>query len=363
MEAKTSDFSKSLVTTTTLSIRPKESPYTSISPPEHDLLVKSFVESDGEPPTDLYGPPTSSNTTEVIRGGFGPLPPRDYRLAPAFPPPPNAAYYLDSLGRAPKGDKQQWRGSKEVDESHLLKSQLSHMRKEHSEEDQLHHMDELHLGDHTIQSQESKGKALADTVNFSRPAWITRLPELPGGQTFYPPSQQKADFIKAIDSGEPLIYCTKCSEAHIPPGPTLTLEDRDTCGSMLPGWFPASRFRTPWGVFTNMLNQLAECVEDLRYLDSKEDPDKPPWDMEWHSFNPQWEELGRPAEGWWKCKSGMAAPVRERYCKLCHEKKTDARTSRLTREDILAKKAAIEKFMEMSSEEVGRRDRQYVEAQ
>ena len=366
MDIGESQSDKSLVVTATLPIRLKDRALnTSISASNNSLTVYTNNDSDGAPPTDTCCLPTTSSRPLVLRGGFRPLPSRDYHFEPDFPPPPNVAYYLDSHGRRPKSNEQQDRSGKGADAAWLFESQNNRLHGPDDSEDDIFPIEDLQadVSPSRARPKETKGEVSARSINFYRSVWVTRLPELPGGQTFYPSSEQKADFIKAIDTGETFIFCCKCKQQHIPPGPPLTLPGRDVCGSMLPDWFPASKFEKPWEVFTDMLNQLAECVEDLRYLDSKDSPDKQPRDIEWHPYNPRWLEVGRPVEGWWKCRAGVGAPVRERYCRLCHETPADKRTPRMLRELVVKKMEGIENFIRTYTEEAGRHDREYVEAQ
>ena len=94
----------------------------------------------------------------------------------------------------------------------------------------------------TSAQAKTRGELLADSINFNRSTWVMTSPGISGD--LYPAKEQRADFIKYIDGIEEekwgLDYCKLCKTKHIPPGPPITLEDRDTCGAYLPKWFPAN---------------------------------------------------------------------------------------------------------------------------
>lgn len=166
----------------------------------------------------------------------------------------------------------------------------------------------------------SKGEEMAQRINFERDAWVTTAPGVSGD--ILPAEEQREDFIDDINSnGEQLGLCTVCGDHHIPPGPPITLADRDTCGSLLPKWFPSHRVERPWDTYRALINELVALEEKTQEQQAlSQDPAKPRWDLEWHEGNAEWTAAGR-REGWWKCRSGPDAPEVERNCQVCHRKK------------------------------------------
>ena len=81
------------------------------------------------------------------------------------------------------------------------------------------------------------GCSLAQDIDFQR---ISRCglwgedTDVFGVENIYGPDEIREDFIKNIDDGATFEFCKVCGESHIPPGPPLTLQDRDTCSSYLP---------------------------------------------------------------------------------------------------------------------------------
>lgn len=165
----------------------------------------------------------------------------------------------------------------------------------------------------------SKGERLARKINFDRDAWVTTTPGVSGD--ILPAEEQREDFIKDINKhGEQFEYCTVCRSSHIPPGPPITLADRDTCGSLLPKWFPAHLLTRPWDTYRQLINELValdEKAQEERERAQDPDPSKPRWDLEWHESDAEWVAAGR-REGWWRCRSGPEAPPVERNCRVCH---------------------------------------------
>jgi hypothetical protein len=126
------------------------------------------------------------------------------------------------------------------------------------------------------------------------------------------------DFIKYIDKNEPeLEYCRKCKTKHIPPGAPITLEDRDTCGSYLPEWFPADHYDKPWRVFKRLVDDMVYLDELSQGYTHKPNPDEPAWDLQFHEYSSKWRALGKRG-GWWKCRNGEDATEVERDCHICH---------------------------------------------
>ncbi|KFY05141.1 hypothetical protein O988_00230 [Pseudogymnoascus sp. VKM F-3808] len=142
-------------------------------------------------------------------------------------------------------------------------------------------------------------------------------------------------------SSDCLEFCTKCQKRHIQQGMLQDLDDRDTCGSKLPDWFPKERYKRPWEAFASMMNQY---VKACKMLDgTEENPEtKIPWDKEYHEPSEEWEEAGRFG-GWWKCRiededgessesneesedgeeGKSSVPDVEKNCQLCHKRKAE----------------------------------------
>lgn len=180
----------------------------------------------------------------------------------------------------------------------------------------------------------------------------------------------RKDFEKTIDDAVadgllPFEICDKCGQRHIPWGNPVTLQDRDTCFSMLPAWFPAKNYDKPWDAFKSIINEV------VRYSEIEQgrirDPDRLDWDKQFHEPTREWRAVGRYG-GWWKCRSGKLAgeediPIMEKECKLCHRAPTreeEKRTER--RRKQAAQKVEIHKFIEKHIAEQMRRDREFVEA-
>ena len=133
------------------------------------------------------------------------------------------------------------------------------------------------------------------------------------------------DFIRHIENETlKLDNCKKCKIAHILPGPPITLEDRDTCGSYLPDWFPAEDYEKPWKQFRKMINDMVYLTELTQGFSHKPNPDAPVWDLNYHDYDKKWRMLGRRG-GWWKCRADEAAAKVEKDCELCHDPLEDAK--------------------------------------
>jgi hypothetical protein len=129
------------------------------------------------------------------------------------------------------------------------------------------------------------------------------------------------DYIRFIDSYDPEFeYCKKCRTSHIPPGPPITLEDRDTCGSQLPEWFPAEDYEKPWRDFNKMINDWVYLTEVAQGYNHKPNPDASVWDLQFHDYSKKWRAISRRG-GWWKCRDDKDASEVERACELCHDEK------------------------------------------
>ena len=160
----------------------------------------------------------------------------------------------------------------------------------------------------TSNSRGTKGKTLADTINFERLAWIIAMTTPGASGTVYSAEEQREDFIRNIDKdGAKLQYCSKCKTTHIPPGPPITLQDRDSCGSYLPDWFPTDEMEKPWDIFSALLNEMVTLDEVSQGYSHKASPDEPEWDLYFHEYHSKWRAVGRRG-GWWKCRDGVHAP-------------------------------------------------------
>jgi len=208
----------------------------------------------------------------------------------------------------------------------------------------------LHMEPH------SEGEKLARTINFQRTPWVTTTPGVSG--EIYTAEEQRKDFVDNVNkSGSQLGYCSKCMKRHIPPGPPITLADRDTCGADLPEWFPSHLVDKPWDTFTAMMNELIE-LEELTADPIKGDPNKPPWDFEYHDADEKWAAVGR-REGWWKCRSGPEAPMVEQTCTLCHSMTREkVPTAGETRKALEDRKKFLQDFIDSQSRAVGERDKE-----
>ena len=166
----------------------------------------------------------------------------------------------------------------------------------------------------------SKGERLARNIDFRRDGWNMIAPGVSGD--ILSAEEQREDFIEDINNnGEQLEFCTVCKTAHIPPGPPITLADRDTCGSQLPKWFPAHLVPRPWDTYRRLINELVALEEKAQERRARaQDPHKPSWDLEWHEADAELAAAGR-REGWWRCRGGPEAPAVERKCQVCHRTK------------------------------------------
>ena len=89
------------------------------------------------------------------------------------------------------------------------------------------------------------------------------------------------------------MYCSKCKKTHIPPGSPITLEDRDTCYSFLPGWFPTDGVDRPWDKYTEILNDLVKQDEILQGYPNQLGKENEEWDLQFHEPSSSWKEAGR----------------------------------------------------------------------
>lgn len=178
-------------------------------------------------------------------------------------------------------------------------------------------------------------------------------------------------FTDVVDenSNEVFEYCGDCKQIHIPWGPPITLQDRDTCLSQIPEWFPSHMYDRPWDWFRDLINQVViiEEIEQGRRLD----PMRPTWNKQYHSPTVAWHKLGRYG-GWWKCRTGKElgqknVPLEEISCQLCHAPKSSPEKVRdlgvaMQQEQYLRMMLGVPEFIEECLKIQMRKDRAYVEA-
>jgi hypothetical protein len=164
----------------------------------------------------------------------------------------------------------------------------------------------------------TEGEILDQTIDFEGETCVTTPLGVSGD--IYPDEEQPEDSIDEINSPAiQLDYCTVCMKDHIPPGPPMTLADRDTCGSLIPKWFPSYLVARPWDTYRALINDLVALEEKAQQNDNPaRDMEKPAaWNLKWHEADSEWVAAGR-REGWWRCRSGPEAPVEEQTCRICH---------------------------------------------
>jgi hypothetical protein len=135
-------------------------------------------------------------------------------------------------------------------------------------------------------------------------------------------------------------FCSKCKKRHISNGPSNTLEDRDTCRSLLPAWFPNDQCDGSWACFQSVMNEAVKLDEIKQGLAN--DPTAKPWNKEYHEPTRAWRAVGRYG-GWWRCRTGReeggkAVPQIEKACRICHGRKTPSELE----EELIRKRAAAE---------------------
>ena len=176
-----------------------------------------------------------------------------------------------------------------------------------------------------------KGEKLAQSINFRRPTCITTAPGV--SCPILPADEQRQDFIVDINThGSQLALYSICNKRHTPPGPPITLADRDTCGSLLPKWFPAHLVARPWDAYRALINELVALEEQKDKGDAARVLGRPRWDSEWQEASPEWVAAGRK-EGWWRCRNDADAPEAERNCRVCHRERVEEERRRTLREE------------------------------
>ncbi|KAF7859586.1 hypothetical protein EAF04_008665 [Stromatinia cepivora] len=208
----------------------------------------------------------------------------------------------------------------------------------------------------------SVGGIVATGIDFTQKAWVEFEPSATG--EIYSGDEQKADFIKNLDEGAQIEYCKKCKERHIPPGSTLTLPERDTCGAYLPEWFPTKGIHKPWTNFIEMINHWV-CLNEIdQGYNHKENPERHLWNLEFHENHDKWKQIGRAKGrgGWWKCRSGPGATYAEKSCRVCTSKDAIYRENEVRAQKLkpsaLCSKQSIENWIGEMVKEGGRRDKE-----
>ncbi|APA13712.1 predicted protein [Sclerotinia sclerotiorum 1980 UF-70] len=210
----------------------------------------------------------------------------------------------------------------------------------------------------------SVGGIVATRMDFTQKAWVEFDPSVIG--EIYSEDEQKADFIRNLDEGAQIEYCKKCKERHIPPGSTLTLAERDTCGAYLPEWFPTKGIHKPWTSFTEMINHWVRLTEIDQGYNHKENPDRHLWNLEFHENDDKWKQVGRTKGhgGWWRCRNGLRATYAERSCRACTSKDAIYRDHEVQVQKLkpsaLHSKQNIENWIAKMVKEGGRRDKELV---
>ncbi|KAF8857941.1 hypothetical protein BDZ45DRAFT_726406 [Acephala macrosclerotiorum] len=230
-----------------------------------------------------------------------------YFLRPykSFPPPSNKDYELTSDGKNPA----------------LLRRTILRKPMEHIPENSGELLDEhrskeppkdtTNMKKHTFPNIRSE--KLAKTIDWSRYDTVGETDVF--GGSIYSAEEAMADFKKMINDGVHLEYCKVCKKSHIPPGPPITLADRDTCGAYLPEWFPKERFEKPRDTFR-------DTMSTINHLEGYEKDPTLVFDKYHHNADTKWAPLGRQHGGWWKCRIGSDAIEAELRCVPCHRRRT-----------------------------------------
>jgi hypothetical protein len=321
-----------------------------IDTPEQDSILANATihraRANSSSESEVFTFPTFKSTcTNVVRGGFNVDTRPDPKYLKNYPPPPNAAYDLTSEARNPKYSKN---FVPNLDGATVVKESVR---------EQVENDEEIAASMPT--PGQSKGELLARDINWERSSSFNYTPGVSG--KLWSGNEEREDFIEEINSGAAeLEYCRKCKKNHIPPGPPITLQDRDTCYAYLPDWFPADKMDRPWDGFIAMINDLVLQDERLQGYTHRPDPDKPEWNLEYHDPAPEWRAMGRRG-GWWKCRNTIDAPMVERMCQLCHRDRTVDEKATVKRTSTLFRKNAINDFVEKHMKSVEAKDRAIVE--
>ncbi|KUJ06258.1 uncharacterized protein LY89DRAFT_692593 [Mollisia scopiformis] len=195
------------------------------------------------------------------------------------------------------------------------------------------------------------GEKCASTIQWDKYNFNAGTCESNG--PIYPADQARVDFVKMIDEGAQLEYCSVCEKTHICPGPPITLPDRDTCGAFLPRWFPKGRFPKPWATYL-------ELMSDITTMEAFKNDPKAVWDKYFHKADDKWESIGREDGGWWKCRVGSDASWAELECTLCHRARYNAaweQEQRKQRRDVLERLKKLKAWKAKHEKECADRDK------
>jgi hypothetical protein len=305
-------------------------------PVEINMVAKETVK-----PHSHLVVPYSGKSEVIVHRGFGTFPPvavLDERFK-GYPPLSNAAYDLTTHG---------------ID--HNLRLRLSKKQKE--DRDSFYSAEPVARPRTPmvpcIVNGSTPGMSTRDASILSLfvrvKAWLTK-PVVPSS------SPIDGD----IDSHE---FCNKCQKRHIEQGAPIFLDDRDTCRSMLPDWFPKDRFDRPWDAFINLNNKYVRLCHMMEGTEKDEEPD-PQWQKEYHDSTPEWRAVGRHG-GWWKCRIGSEESnpgvlAVERNCQVCHKRRANMANRPLVATETLAEqKKVIDDWIQKYMKKEMVKDRAYV---
>ncbi|KAI6716577.1 hypothetical protein JHW43_000836 [Diplocarpon mali] len=262
-----------------------------------------------------------------------------------FPPFSNQDYYLTSDGRDPKFSRRIPQAGPTLVPRYYVKATI-------------------------LSAAEANGREKAESVD--RPA-ITAvcgseteedsddLVELEDTEARRPGKPKEFGNASHYGSGTEPMHCKVCEKFHIPPGSTISLSIRDTCGSFLPAWFPAENYPRghAWRVFTGLINE----IKKLEDYESGRMPLKIPWDKYFHEEHPKWAAAGYPRGGWFKCRDGPDASPVERSCKSCRRppSKTELQIERenpvILMEHVMARKQFLQTWVDDRQRIVAEKDK------
>ncbi|KAI9736089.1 MAG: hypothetical protein M1818_006265 [Claussenomyces sp. TS43310] len=318
-----------------------------------------FEESDKE---DLVTLPISplpirrSRRETIVQKGFGAFLVQDNtttsprRSSCSYPPMSNAAYDL-TMSDNSQNDSPYWHSN--FDGIAWVKQHL---------------LDQASM-DEQIREQainESPGALAAREINWGRQTFDDEDLIFAFDEPHISIPYEVERFSSAIDNatvqGQHMFdYCTVCQEWHIPWGPPITLQDRDTCYSMLPEWFPAHLFKRPWDAFIELINDLVK-FDEIKQGRRRNPFARVRFDKEYHEPSRAWSAIGR-GEGWWKCRSGPEFSEAERTCTLCHGNKLAEVAKREDKRRSVEKgHDKVLKWLQKHVEEGGKKDRATVAA-
>jgi hypothetical protein len=224
-----------------------------------------------------------------------------------------------------------------------------------------------------VPSGPSAGTIAAQKIDFTRHLWT-------GNELA---SERRMEFIRLYDSlSDPLDICSVCHEKHIPPGPIITLADRDTCSSLLPDWYPR-KFdagnrddtgnqggrKASWDNWIEMWNEL--CVlQEFKWGDRRLEgfEGAKEWDLIYHEGR-EWREIVGRRIGWWRCRrkdEGRGGTQLDWSCELCHrkykpKKSKDGQPLKELKDIVADRAAELLRWMDEKVQEQGLKDKEFVE--